>query len=227
MGLTGATGAAGATGSAGPTGPSGATGPTGAGATGASGPTGAVGPTGPIGATGPTGPSGQATLYFAAAAGTPTSTFQVVFNHGGLELLARCDSSADLFLRAFNSGTHNAVIKVFDSSGSQRTTLDSTTNTGNPVTSAYSTTTSGQSTNTSRYTEDDQFTSGEIFDFNPTATGGVSDAEGTLTFVDDTSSAVSVTYLAHQSASPDEKPFISGSGDDCVFGGQALYPPGT
>jgi hypothetical protein len=148
-----------------------------------------------------------------------------VFNHGGLQLLARCDSGSHLLLRAFNAGAHNAVIKVHDSFGSQEATTKSSTTAGNPVTAGYSATTPAGITNMSRYTEDDQFSSAEIFDFNPTSAGGVTDAEGTLTYVDDTSSAVSVTYLAHQSASPDEKPFVGAGGFDCVFGGQALFPP--
>jgi len=244
-GPRGATGRSGPTGATGATGPANTTpGPTGpSGAHGATGARGASGPAGSLGATGPSGPEGQQSFDFAAAAGTPASgEFVPVFNHGGLELLANCTSSSELQLRAYNSGANNALIKVFDSFGSQRTTFDSNAS-GNPVTTGYSTTTSGQSANHSRYTEDDQFSSGEIFDFNPHPSTsfpfkitGPQDAQGTLVFVDDTSSAVAVNYLAHSrgfksivpGGSPsDEAPFTTGSGTACVFAGHALYPPGT
>jgi hypothetical protein len=156
-----------------------------------------------------------------------------LFDHGGLELLANCTSTSKLQLRAFNSGPNNALIKVFDSFGSQITTTDSNAS-GNPVTTGYSSSPPNKSTNHSRYTEDDQFSSGEIFDFNPPGSTGLQDAQGTLVFVDDTSSAVAVNFLAHSrgSSSPlktptDDAPFTTGSGTACVFSGQALYPPGT
>jgi len=235
-GATGRSGATGATGKKGPRGATGAEGPTAtAGATGATGAAGDAGPTGPDGATGPSGPEGQQSFDFAAPAGTPASgEFVPVFNHGGLELLANCTSTSKLQLRAFNSGPNNALIKVFDSSGSQITTSDSDA-TGNPVSTGYSTSsTSGQSTDHSRYTEDDQFSSGEIFDFNPPGTAGAQDIQGTLVFVDDTSSAVAVNYLAHSRGSSfpfktptDDAPFTTGSAIACLFSGQALYPPGT
>jgi hypothetical protein len=87
------------------------------------------------------------------------------------------------------------------------------------------------------YVEDDQFLPGENWDFNPPSmggpsTGGFKDAVGTLIYADDTSSVVTVNFLAHMykvtpGPTVDEQPFVSGSNIACVFSGQALYPPGT
>jgi hypothetical protein len=214
---------AGATGPAGPTGATGAAGPTGA-----TGATGAIGNTGP---TGPTGPSGQQTIYFSVLPGTPSSTFQKVFAHAGLELYAQCanTSGGTLLLRAFNAGTHNAVIKaVYELGSASFPTSDSSAPTGNPSTTMYSATTAGTTgpTGPTGYVEDDQLSPNENWDFNPTSAGGMSDAVGKIVFADDTGNVVTVEFLAHQK-NGDESPFINSSSIGCVFAGQALFNPGT
>jgi hypothetical protein len=152
-----------------------------------------------------------------------------VFDHAGLQLYARCTNTTggQLLLRAFNAGTHNAVIKTSYLLGSAAlTTTDSTAPTGNPSTTAYSATPAGTSTGAFPvYSEDDQFNPGENWDYDP-ATSGMTDSVGKLVFTDDVGNVVAVEYLAHQK-SGDEDPFIGASGVGCVFAGQALYNPGT
>jgi hypothetical protein len=163
-----------------------------------------------------------------AGAGT---TFTKVFDHAGLQLWARCSNAAastgTLLLRAFNTNTggHNAVIKsTYQLGGSAFMTTDSNAAAGNPMTTAYSSTVAGSTTGPQGYVEDDQFTPNENWDFNPTSTGGMSDAVGKLVFTDDAGNVVALEYLAHQKQG-DEDPFISGTNTGCVFAGQALFNP--
>jgi hypothetical protein len=203
---------------------------------------------GATGATGTTGLSGQQTFSFIGPIGTPATppgNFALLFHHGGLELWARCRSrstpdgpAARLELRAYNYSTHNAVIKLFSSEGSHTLTSDSDP-TGDPGNTDYAASGPNESTLGGRYTEDDQFGAREIWDFNSSFSsfkGPNRDVVGLLVYADDTSSAVTVDFLAHtfkgtgftgSPSSRDEAPFAAGTNVNCVFSGQALYPPGT